>query len=256
MRRIPARQLTTQYQVERDVQVGHTRKLARDWNDLSVSVLEASERADGTLVLLDGLQRWHTKMALLNDPSYVFDVKVHTGLDLVEEARIFLDHNQNRKNVSAFDKFRVGLVAEDPACIRVDKAVRLAGYEVGVKTSSTTLSCVATLIRCIDRRVHTLDENQERLVDAVYLVGELYADAMGDAFRSEVVEGMFLFLERWDNHPDYNHRRVITQVSKHTVRELLENARARSVGSNRVAAQMAEVILDLYNMSRSPKKLA
>jgi hypothetical protein len=261
LRRIAANDLTVDYEVQRDVIQSHIRRLAHNWNEDSVGVLEASQRDDGTIVLLDGLQRWSAMMVVLARPEYVFDVRVHYGLSIEEEAKVFLDHNRERRNVSTYDKFKVGLVAGDPACVRAGAAAENAGYRVAARASSEAVGCAGTLIRCIDRRgrfedgtQRTMDDNQTTLTTALTIVGELYAHTL-DPWRSELVEGMFIFLEKYDENPNLDHRGVVRALRARSVTDLLNAARMMSIGSNRVAVQMAVVIQQAYDARRRTTRL-
>jgi hypothetical protein len=127
VREIPANELGIDLRVQRLFDPKRVQKLASSWDDLMVGVLTVSDRSEAfpvssglvappegpTLIVLDGQTRLKAFRAVCGEStSATMTCQVHTGLQLKEEARIFLEHN-DRKAVTPLDNFRISLVAEE-----------------------------------------------------------------------------------------------------------------------------------------------
>lgn len=139
VREVPASSLTVDPAVQRPVDQRRVKKLADHWDDLMVGVLTVSHRLPSfvgdskpeQLVILDGQTRWQAFMTVCGTPDTTGTLlcQVHTGLNIKEEAKIFLEHN-DRKGVNPLDTFRLSLVAEEKWA--VDVATIAAKYRWAV----------------------------------------------------------------------------------------------------------------------------
>jgi hypothetical protein len=119
VRELPANVLTVDPRVQRVLDPRRVQRLAEHWNELMVGVLTVSHRTDPldptaeSYVVLDGQTRLGAfRHPLVCGPTTSAPVlcQVYEGLQLPEEAAMFLQHN-DRKSVRPIDNYRLSLVA-------------------------------------------------------------------------------------------------------------------------------------------------
>ena len=250
--RIAARDLHIDHRVQRDVQTTHVQRLVRDWNPQYAGVLIGSRRADGTVYLLDGFQRMQSRLQA-GLPGYVFQVLVHRGLTLAEEAEIFLAHNRGRKNVAAYDVHHVALTLGDPVALAVDAAVRAAGFTVGRASGPRTVGCVSTMNRVVDRKTGDPANHQENLRHALVTYQSVWGATGTDFFRGEVVEALAIVYATYGDA--ISDRSLVHVLSRTTIAQLLAAAKTRSPGNNRVVSQVVEIIVEQYDRRKAKGRL-
>ena len=122
-------------------------KIAEDFNPLALGTITVSERADGTLVVLDGAHR--TAGARQAGYTGRIPAQVIKGLTVREEARLFLLLNET-KTPSAITKFQVRVVMGEPEACEMNDILTGHGWKM---TNSTEPGCIgaATAIERIYR---------------------------------------------------------------------------------------------------------
>jgi hypothetical protein len=141
-KRVPASQLTIDRRVQRHELNQSTLTEIRDgYNRAALQTLQISERADGTLVILDGWHRWTIAQEKEGD-EFVLDCHVHTGLGIGEEAALFLQFN-NQKPANKIDLFYVRVTREDPVALAIKKITADNAWSVG--TGKGEIGAVDTL---------------------------------------------------------------------------------------------------------------
>jgi len=114
-------------------------KMAAAFNPDALGVLILSERADGTLVCLDGMHR--CLAARQAGHTALMESKVFTGLTLAEEASLFLLYN-DKKDPSAVSKFNAHVVSGDPVAQDIERIVRCHGWRVTISTHPGCISAI------------------------------------------------------------------------------------------------------------------
>src|SRR4029077_9145808 len=98
-----AAELKVDHDVQRGFHPEHAASLKKAWDPKYIGTLIVSRRKNGELYLIDGQHRcW---VALQLDQTAIMDCEVYEGLEVEEEAMMFLHFNRNRKPPSAFDTF-------------------------------------------------------------------------------------------------------------------------------------------------------
>jgi hypothetical protein len=117
---------------------------ATGFNPDALGLFILSERADGTLVCLDGMHR----RALAQQAGYTghVDAKVFTGLTLAEEAALFILYN-DKKNVSAISKFAARVLAGDETAVEINNIVTRLGWTIRISSHPGSLPAVDALER-------------------------------------------------------------------------------------------------------------
>lgn len=251
IQKISAGSLTVDQTVQRMKEHGHIGRLMDEWDDDLVGALVGSLRPDGKVYLLDGQQRWSAKLGLA-EPDYEFLVIVHDDLDLAGEARVFSGLNRGRKAVSAYDKYRVDVVAGVPIAVAVDEVVTSLGLSVGSQASAKTIACPATLERIV-RRGKSIEDSQDILRQALEVNESVYS-LSDDPWSSYVIEGLALFIETWGDHENYKRDLLEKALRSVTVTQLLGIARSRIAGNN-LSGEMSRVIAERYDLRKTKNRL-
>jgi hypothetical protein len=129
--------------IQRRLVAARVKKLVAEWDENKAGSLIVSERADGSLWLLDGQHR--AAAGLKVNPELMLYAVIYTGLTLDQEANIFLAHNQDSKRTSWFDNYHAGLIAKKDWAIRIDKAARDHGLEVAGSASAHKIAAIAKM---------------------------------------------------------------------------------------------------------------
>jgi len=246
---IPASKLTVDPAIQRSEEKHHVDRLAAQWNDDLCGVLVGSRRADGRVYLLDGQQRWLAQTTRKNNFKYVFPVMVHSGLSLKEEALIFQGYNKGRKNVGPYANHRVSIIAEDPVAMAVEDAVTGIGFTTGASSHGTTVGCIATLYRIVQRKSGTIADQAYFLQMALDTSHQVYGKT-DDPFRGDIVEALALFWEKhWDD-PNIDQAVLVRKMAAYTVPQLIAASRARAIGNNRPTTVMCTILEEAYNHRR------
>lgn len=188
---LPFRNLVFDDRVQRAVVPARVKKLISEWRLLDVGAVTVSVR-DAKFIVIDGQHRVRAAMELgLGDTKVL--CHVYRGLSLEEEARKFLALNDSRM-VSAFDKYKIGLVALDPYCIGVHDIVTSHGLQISHGSADGTVRCVTKALS-----LYRLDPE---LLDQVCSVIKEAWGTRAAAFEQIVFSAMGLVLNRYNGELD------------------------------------------------------
>lgn len=148
-------------------------ELARAWSWIACNSITVGLRDDGTYWVLDGQ---HRLLAALKRPDITkLPCRVFRVKSTKQEAEAFLRTNTNRKPISALDRHKARLTAEDDISQAIESTLAATGYKLSDNGSSHTVRC-ATALHAMWRRDPELAEKTWTLVAAIYkgaLVKEL-----------------------------------------------------------------------------------
>ena len=182
------------------------KELAETFDIDKVGTFTVSHR-DGIYWIVDGQHRFHglttwAKAHFGDDwGDWTIQVWVHEGLDERKEAELFLAFN-NRKNVSGYDKFKVGVTAELPVPSDINRIVLSLGLRVANDRRVNTVSAVGTLEKIyLSGDAVLLRKSLETLRDAW----------SGVDFDSHALHGVSLFIARYEGR--YKPERLVKQLA-------------------------------------------
>jgi hypothetical protein len=148
IKKLTADQLTipTEVGTQRVEGVDHRRitRMAADFKPHLLATITASERTDGTVVVLDGAHR--TTLCRTVGYTKPLNVEVFVGATIAEEAQLFLGRNDN-KLVSAISKFQSRVTAGDPVACDIKSLCDEHGWTIGVDSLPGFLAAVDALER-------------------------------------------------------------------------------------------------------------
>lgn len=119
-------------------------QMAAGFNVLALGTITVSHRADGTLVLLDGMHRVTT----CRQVGYqgLLNAEVFSGLTLKQEAELFLLLNAT-KTPTVVSKFLARIVVGEEAAIAIDKIVRSHGWKIAPAQGEGNITAISSVER-------------------------------------------------------------------------------------------------------------
>lgn len=215
VRRIPANELTIDDRVQRQGLDQNKLNTIRDtYNRHVLNFLTVSERADGTHVVLDGWHRW-TVAREIDGESVMLNCQVFTGLELDEEAELFLLANQQQP-ASKIDKFRVKVVKGDPVAVKIQAIVSKHGWAIGV--GDGRISAVETMEAIVANGDKYVDDfGEELLSNTLSVVTNAWGRADKKATEKNILLAVATFLLALDKFCVEEGARRIVDLNRLTV---------------------------------------
>lgn len=167
-------------------------ELASNWSWIACGALIVAERA-GQYWVVDGQ---HRKLAadrrsdITDLPCLVFKVE-----EVASEAKAFLSANTNRRNVSALDKYRASLGANNETAKKVQDAIDAAGLRV------TSASCEPRAFKSVAKAQSIAESDYDGLVAVLTLCGELAATESCPV-HARLMSGLYYIHSRIDGGLD------------------------------------------------------
>lgn len=232
-------------QAQRELRPGWAAQIANDFNPDRFTALLVSHR-DGNYYVVDGQHRVEAMRILGWDHGQQVQCWVHEGLNESQEADLFLWHN-SRKNVEAFDKFQIGVVAGRPIEMDIDRIVRLQNLKISRDASVPgSISAVVTLREIYNHDPGTLARTLKIAVGA-------YGD---DGLAGPVLRGIGLVAARYNGELDDDKLTARLGSARGGIGAL--NSRAninRQKFGTSLPQCYAAAIVDLFNSGKGGKKL-
>ncbi|CAL9632880.1 hypothetical protein SUDANB176_06130 [Streptomyces sp. enrichment culture] len=214
-------------------------KLAKIWNPAVLLPAIVARRSDGRYYVLDGQ---HSNQVALekHGPDFERHCLVYEGLDISEEAALFLAANRDRKAVKPADNYRVALKAGEPLVTRIDAEVRSCGLTV---TGSSTVNQVGAV-----QAVMAVGEKREGLLPKVLNTVAAAWGRDASSWDNMVLRAVGLVIDNnWDK---VDLDRLAKALRKYTVRLWKTNAIRMTKsggGSQSRSLPLAENIITEYN---------
>jgi len=252
---VPANLLTVDPAVQRPLDPRRVARIAAAWDDLAAGVLTVSHREDGSRVVLDGQTRLAAyRQVCTDDTCQPLNCQVYTGLELPEEAAMFLEHN-DRKAVSPRDRFRLSLVANEQWATDIAKIAAASGWYVegtGALTDRTVAKLRFQAVGAVEK-VYRMDQGAalERVFDTVSRAWE----GEKDAVCAETLYGLGRLYARHGG--DLDVPGFIVKLRKRGLHRFLSGvgeARLGILGST-VAQAAYRHAVEVYNLGRKSRRI-
>jgi len=202
----PAESLVRDERVQRALSDGHASRLAQKLDLDAIGTIIVSKRDNGEMVVLDGGHRI-TALMMSGYGERLVDCVVHHGLDIADEARLFLKYNY-KLTVNPIEKFRVAVQSEEPTAVRLDKLVRKHGFIV-CQGCPSSLLCIYSLVQVYEGGRGSTKVYPKVVDDLLGII----VGAWGTERTAikEVVLGIGYLLLRY---PDIDQERLVAQLAK------------------------------------------
>lgn len=136
---------------QRQLNLGWAATLASEFDPEMIGYPTLNLRS-GHYYTVDGQHRIEAVKSWIGDgwETQNIDCRVYVGLTEREEAEMFLELN-NFKNVTQFDKFKVGVTSKRADELGVKAVVEACGLKIAREKNDNNVSCVATLLKVYRR---------------------------------------------------------------------------------------------------------
>jgi len=253
-RKISVDELQISDAYQRTIVPARVNRIAKNIDPDAFGSLTVGERRDGTLWVVDGMQRLTAarKIGITSVPCDVFqsEGKEH-------EARVFRLKNRERTNVSACSLFNAQLTEGDPQTIEIERVVRESGLKLRLREDGGSgwpyIKAVKALERCVSR------VGAGGLAMSLSLLLEVWPGEHG-AIQGDMIEGMCWFIKK---HPDFDRRSLVEKLGKKSISGVVRAADANyKLGRDRDSSSYGrslatyDAISLIYHKGRRKKPLA
>lgn len=252
IREVRVADLVVDHQVQRSLDLNRAKRMATSYDPSAVGAITVSERADGSLHVVDGQHRSQAARFAHGKDATVTAL-VYTGLSLAEEALLFRKLNTT-KQVHPLQRFKVRLVEEDPAAIILNDILTHHGWRVGPGGGEGAFAAVAALEKVF---FGAGVKRKGVYSGAVKTTIGVVTDAWGhgsDAVRQEIVTGLGAVFVK---HPGADAKKITRELAAlGSPLTLLSKAKARNAGSrSTLGGAVASIAVELHNKGRRKNRL-
>lgn len=256
IRKVMVSKLVHDPRVNREPKAAYVRRIVDDFDERAISVIEVSERSDGSFVVLNG---WH-RVSALHEKGYgdeFVQCRIHKGLSVTDEAALSRLLNNTRR-FAAIEDFLKGIEAGDPDILAMNAAIENAGLHVGAqRTERGSLLCVNKIkwIYYGGRNPSKRETHAEELGVTLAVITSAWG-TVPQATDGHLVQGVgILFLRHGEEIIKAD---LIRKLSKFPggPGALLGQARGlRELRGGTVSSSVAAGIVDIYNRGRRSRRL-
>lgn len=234
---------------QRDCDTRRAKSMAAQWDPRLVGVLDVSDRGEHTttprFAIVNGQHRWAA--AVMVDASMHLVANVHTGLTVVEEAKLFDDIDRKTRALTTWDRWKARRAGGDPEVALIEQTAGQFGLQVSERSAPGHLRCPSALEQVLRRG------DVELLADTLSLIVDTWGPQI-DALEATVVHGVAVLLDKFNVSTGFNTGRLADVMEEVTPRQCKSQAQSlREFESGSLAALFALVLVRLYNKSRGPK---
>jgi len=218
---------------QRDISMARVRKIVREYNPVLFDPVVISWREDGTMWVLDGGHRVTAAQIMKFEEV---EARMLEGLTPQQEAEHYVRLNTSRKNLTASDKFKGNVEAQNKTAVAVKSAMDNVGYHP---------RCVGGLVNMVTRGVDP--SALEAGLRMFAPVREVYGS------KTVAMIGGLSYLASV-NHGVLKEDRMIKLLADRSPKVLLQVTGLGEMGTGNRAQKISEVLRDLYNVKiRNPK---
>lgn len=244
LRWVPIKDMRVSPKAQREFRQSHADMFAADFDLESLGYPVVNLR-DGVFYIVDGQHRV-AAAKMIGWADQQLQCECYEGLSEAEEADLFL-RRDNRKAISSFDKFRIGITAERDTECDIDRIVRAAGLTISNNKRPGAIGAPGTLRKVYSR------SGPGTLSRALRLIRDSYGDA---GFDAAVINGMGMLCQRYNG--TLNDEDAIAKLGRAHggVTGLLGKAETirRQTGGTKSQC-VAAAAVELINVGRGGKKL-
>ena len=234
---------------QREVKAKH-KKIVAEFNAEALGIPVVGERSDGSLWIVDGLQRI-TALKLLEKRDVRAEVFASRGAE--HEAEVFKLINMNRTKLSPTEEFRALLTAHDEAAWRIKNVCEANGFAVVLsKTTGRNPDKASTELTCINTLRHAEAEHGTESIEFALKVAK--AAWPGDPLGTYhyIIGGLVIFFARHDSVVDME--RLVPRLGTTTPQKIIYTAHQMTIGTGGRGGQVADIIEKFYRKRRSGRE--
>lgn len=229
---------------QRPLDTGRVKKIVSNFNPNLVNPVKVSFR-DGKYWIFDGQ---HTARALVlkndgnNLPVYC---KVHYGMTIEDEARLFAEQFGLSRAVSSSQKLLSNYIANDVNVVSFKECVESLGIRCTFKKTNggKALICYSNAYSIF------MKYGEDHLKSILRIIIEAW-NANEASLRREIVSGLDVFLRTYRETEKFSRDSFVSKLEKVSPIEIIRNGKLTSVGG---AKRFGREMLRIYNHNRTQK---
>lgn len=239
IRTISLRDVRVSPTAQRELNTARVKKIANALDMERLGTLTVSDR-DGCFWLIDGQHRFHALKEFWGEgwEDWKIEAWTYSNLTEAQEAQKFLEHN-DVLTVNAFDKFLVGVTADDPVATDINRVVLSLGLKVSRNKVHGGIHAVTSLQKTYQR------VGPGGLASTLTVIRDGFGD---QGYEGVIIEGISLVLGRYENRIDTD--RLVARLNSLAggVKGLLNHANAIQERVGGLKSQcVAAAITEVYN---------
>lgn len=220
-------------------------KMAATYRLALVGILEVSDRGDGRYAILDGQHRW----AMVRDLSFHradtphLPCRVHTGLTIEQESKLYHDLNTTRKQLTGWDRWLARRGAGDPVVRDIEALLAKHDLIVALCGGGNVFRATRTAEKIVELNgIPLLDE-------VVGIVRAAWPDDQ-NGMDGHILHGLAHVLNAYSRE-ELDIERLITTLAGIMPRQLAARAAAvRELHKGTMDRLAAHVIVERYNTTK------
>jgi hypothetical protein len=245
---LPVADLFADYTYQRELDEHRVARMVKTYDPALVGIIEVSKRDDGRYAILDGQHRWAA------EKDHSFDrtgsphiaCRVHTGLTVADEAKLYHQLNTTRRTLTGWDRWLARRAAGDTDVLAIDTCALEHGYTIAMRGGDNILRATRTCETIVNLGGIGLLGQTLSIVRSAY-------GADQTALDGAILGGIAHVLNSYDRE-ELDAGRLVEALSGIVPRQLAARAVAlREVHKGTNDRLTAHVILERYNAIKGPK---
>lgn len=230
---------------QRDLDDARVQRMVRAYNPALVGIVEVSHRPGQGYAILDGQHRWAATRDHLfetTDSPHIA-CRVHVGLTVDDEAKLYHQLNTTRKQLTGWDRWKARRSSGDENVTAIEAIATAAGYTISYR--SATRGHITSTKSCED--VYKLGQ-AALLTEVLDVLRSAYRDDP-DGVTGGIIHGLGHVLTHYDRVELDTHR-LVGALTGIVPRQLKARAEAaREIHKGTVDKLTAHLIVELYNQA-------
>lgn len=220
-------------------------RIKDDFDPEAFGTLHVSRRTSGTMVLLDGQQRW-TAVCEMGWGDQLIPCNVVTGITRKREADLFVKENTERSKPQPVYIFNANVLKGDKGAIAVKEVLDARGLEVSTSPGINNTSAVAALMSVYEAGEDVHKGGGKPLLDATLgILNVAWPEQKGRA-QGISVQGVALMLLTYGK--DLDKKRLAQKLADFTPQEVRARAKSYKAATDVSGhSAYANVCVRLYN---------
>lgn len=246
---LPIDALFADHTYQRALDEFRVNKMASNYRLALVGILEVSDRGDGRYAILDGQHRWATVRNRTFDQvgATHLPCRVHTGLSVDQEAKLYHELNTTRKQLTGWDRWLARRGAGDPVVRDIEDVLQRHGLTVAIREG-------ADFFRATRSAEKIVELGGLPLLDTV--VGLSRAIWPGDqtALDGDLLHGLAHVVHAYDIENEIDLARLTATLGGVMPRQVGARASAaRELHKGTKDRLVGHVVIDAYNATKGPR---
>lgn len=208
--------------------------------------IHVTKRRGGATVVIDGAGRCFAYYTLMGQKGKINCI-VHPPMDIVEEAKLFVDLNSKRKRVGSGDMFKAEVVSGDLLACDIKRIFDAAGMTIGGASGPNNIASVS-FVKEVYRRWGP---------DVLHYALDMKKAAWGEQTVSgAILAGLALFRTAFPNFPHSELRAIMmANLPNVIVEELKGDANKNTIVQRLIPFKAAHYLCTKWNYGRKNKRL-